>query len=254
MSQYQNNLGRFAELSPNNKVTNHYGKIGAEATWLEVLDSSKGNCADPDNSQLRIYNIMTWLGGYTLPIEGAARLAILGHIQYGIGGAIFDADFDWKIGTQMSIAASFVRVSAAYSEIFNTAPVVSVGAMLSSGSRASRAQVTRSYPQLVINNDVEEGTKIFPIPPLAHALNLFSREPDFYEVGAAQIRFISGANNGFNLPSNDLCSFAYDAAPFLVALANEDGVRFPESAKFVEISTTETGVDYHVTPCFTLSL
>lgn len=251
--QYQNNLGKPIVLNKANLVTNQYGSngLGAIGRFASVFDSSVGPDADPDDSQLRIYNLMTWIGGYTMPAGDSTRLAILGKLEYGIGGASFEVDFDWKLGTQISIAASFVRVMAAYSEVAASPESVSIAAMMSSGSRAARSQVTRSYPRLIMN---DSSPVIFPIPPMAHALNLFSTDREFYEPDGVQVRFIGAANNGFSALATSLESFNYDGSIFLNALANEDGVRFPEAAKFVELSTATVAQDYHVTPCFTLSL
>lgn len=254
MSQYQNNLGNTARLSRSSSfVSNQYGKLGAEGNFAEVFDSAKGEDADPDDSQLRIYNICTWLGGYNLPAVVTGRaLTILGKLEYGIGNASMVVDFDWKVGTQISVAASFIRVKAAYSENGpNTPAEVVVGASVSSGSRAARAQVTRTYPQLIVNDD---NAVLFPIPPMAHALNLFSSDPAFYTAGKVVVRFVGGASGGFSAASTDLVSYVGDGVPFSLALGNEDGVRFPESAKFVELSTAVAATDYHITPCFTLSV
>jgi hypothetical protein len=164
-----------------------------------------------------------------------------------------EADFDWKIGNQISIAASFVRIVAAYSEIDSvneeSPPLVSVGAMLSTGGRAARSQVTRTFPRLAIdvNNPV-----VFPVPPFAHALNLFSAQPAFYTAANSTITYLGGASAGFSAVSTDLVNFVSDGVPFLQALASEDGVRFPEATKFVQLTTTSES-SLFVTPCFTLN-
>ncbi len=247
---YEINLGRSAVLDRSSQVTVQYGMMGAEGNFTEILDSTPDAGAD---NQIRIYNIMTWLGGYTMPpVVLDRKLAILGKLIWGIGATTFTADFDWKTGNQLSIAASFVRIVAAYSEFGpNTPDNVRIGAMLSSGSRAARAQATRSFPELIVNSSE---TVIFPIPPFAHALNLFAREPIFYDPGDVQIRYLAGASAGFSAVSTDFSPWVTDGTPFLPALGVEDGVRFPETARFVEISTVTVAQDYHVTPCFTLSL
>lgn len=253
--QYANNLGKKTLVTQATFVEDHYQPLGAKGNFAQVFDSP----TDPNDSQLRIYNIMTWLGGYTLPdAETPDRmLALLGKLNYGIGNASFEVDFDWKLGTQLSVAASFVRVSVAFAEVNAGSPdQVSVAAMLSSGSRASRSQVTRTYPQLTLASSGGEAGNVvlFPIPPLAHALNLFAVQPEFYDDGAVTIRYVGGASAGFSAASTDLCSWSSDGAPFLQALATEDGVRFPEAAKFVEITNNSETDIVQVTPCFTLSL
>lgn len=266
---YQNNLGKSLRLSQAFHVTSQYGDsvgngnggngayLGALADWQLVLETPRQN----DDPQLGIYNIITYLGNWVMPPEtpGPDReLSILGRLEYGIGGTQFTVDFDWRSGNQVSVAASFVRVLAAYSA---SGPLlapseVSVGAMIASGSRASRSQATRTFPQVRVNDATDpSGTIVFPVPPMAHALNIFSIEPEFYEPDAVQIRFLGGANNGFSAAStSDLISFVTDGQPFLEALGREDGVRFPESVKFVEVSTTTPAQDYNITPCFTLNL
>lgn len=258
---YENNMGNSAVLSIANAVINQYGQpdkgyIGAEANWKEVFDSRQGIKAE--NEQYQIFNIQTALGNYALPSveEGDERkLAILGRITWGIGGARMQADFDWKLGTQLSVPATFVRIEAAYSETEFAPTEVRVFAMFASGSRAARAQVTRTFPQLVVTGDGEGSTAIviFPIPPMAQALNIFAGNPEFYDAGVAQVRFVGGVGSDYSSASTDLASFVTDGQPFLQAVANEDGVRFPEAAKFVEISTTEDE-SYLITPSFTLNL
>lgn len=268
--QFQNNLGNNVKLSQANRVTSQYGDSpgngaggnggyqGVQAEWQGILDSPKqDDCAD-----LQVFTINTWLGNYELPDTGESptavrNLSVLGRLQYGIGGAEFSVDFDWRNGNQLTVVAAFVRVMAAYSTLGTAiAPAeVTVGAMFASGGRPARAQSTRTYPQLIASDSEESGVVVFPVPPQAHALNIFALEPEFYEAGNAQIRFLGGANNGFSAASSgDLVSFVTDGAVFLAALASEDGVRFPESVKYIEVSGLAADQDFHITPCFTLNL
>ncbi len=250
--QNQANLGNSVVLTPNTFVENQYEPLGARGNFQEVFDSP----IDPNNSQLRIYNLMTWIGNYTLPDgEDDRHLAILGRLEWGIGATTFQADFDWKMGTQLSLAASFLRVAAAYSEIGDNVPQagVRIGAMIASGSRASRSQVTRSYPRLDIATSAEaDSIVVFPVPPFAHALNLFATDQTFYGANKAIITFLGGASNGFSSSSSDLVTFKSDGQPFFTALATEDGVRFPECTRFVQVEAAD-GEEFSFTPCFTLS-
>lgn len=247
---YKANLGNNVDISQTSKVTDQYGTkgSGATGTFAEVFDTQNA-C---DDGQLRIFNIVTYIKSYSMPSAVDTRLALLGKLSFGIGGGSAEVDFDWKEGNQISVAASFVRLMCAFSEIGEaTAPsVVSVGAMLSSGSRAARAQNTRTYPRLSFSN---LSTVIFPVPPFAHALNLFSNEAAFYNAGGVQVRYIGAVTAGFSSASTGLASWTSDAVPFRSALANEDGVRIPESARFVEL-TTVTVATFTVTPVFTLSI
>jgi hypothetical protein len=255
-------MGNSAVVNQSNRVLSHYGPdftggyIGADANWKEVFDSRSG--LQPEQAeQFRIFNLQTLLGNYTLPNGETTgrKCAILGRLTWGIGGAQMQVDFDWKLGGQMSVGASFIRVEAAFSETVVSPDDVRVIAMFSSGSRAARSQVTRSYPQLITSNEGDPvEVNVFPIPPFAHALNLFALEPEFYETGGIQVRFLGGASAGFSAVSTDLESFITDGIPFLQALATEDGVRFPEAAKFVEVSTVLATSTFHYTPCFTLNL
>lgn len=243
------NLGNNVEIGQSSYVKKQYGQAGAEGDFAQVFDT-RDACED---GQLRIFNVVTYIKGYTMPTAAGSRLALLGKLTFGIGGGLIDVDFDWKEGNQLSVAASFVRLSVAFSEVGpTTAPAsVSVGAMTSSGSRAARAQNTRTFPQLIFNSTE---VRIFPVPAFAHALNLFAAEPAFYNAGQAQIRFLGAATAGFSAVSTGLQSWVSDAVPFRNALANEDGVRIPESARFVELTTAILAIDYHVTPVFTLNI
>ncbi len=252
MADYKANLGNNAEISQASKVIDQYGIKGttglATGTFAEIFDT-RDACED---GQLRIFNIVTYVKSYTMPEANGGRLALLGKLTFGIGGGLSEVDFDWKEGNQISVAASFVRLTCAFSEIgvADAPSVVSVGAMLSSGSRAARAQNTRTFPQLSFT---ASSTVLFPVPPFAHALNLFSADAAFYTAGAAQIRYVGSANSGFSSSSGGLVSWISDAVPFRNALANEDGVRIPEAARFVELTGVTVGT-YRVTPVFTLSI
>lgn len=251
MNQYQANLGNTALLNQSTRVVAQYSSSGAQSNL------ARGNFApvfdtpiDENDTRLQIYNLVTWLGPYEQPGETDGRLAILGKITFGIGGVTVEADFDWKAGTQLSMAASFVRVAAAFSEVGPESPdTVRIGAMISSGSRAARSQVTRTFPRLLVDAD---HTVLFPVPPYAHALNLFSDNPDFYTADEFLIRYLGAANNGLSTTSTSLLSFQTDGLPFLAGLSSDDGVRFPEAARWVEISTAGAELA-NVTPCFTLS-
>lgn len=246
MTQFQANLGNSVILGRSTHVEDQYAQPSAKGNFQGVFDSPR----DPNDSQLRIYNLVTWLGTYKMPNVIDERLAILGKLVFGIGGATMEVDFDWKVGTQLSLAASYLRVEAAYSEIGSGSPnEVRIAAMIASGSRAARSQVTRTYPRLLVDSD---HTVLFPIPAYAHALNLFADDTDFYGADAVRIRYVGGANNGISTASTSLEVFNIDGVPFLNGLSTEDGVRFPEAAKWVEISTEGEG-QFQVTPCFTLS-
>lgn len=248
---YKANLGNNVDISQTAKVTNQYGSkgSGAEGTFTEVFDT-QSVC---DDGQLRIFNIVTYIKSYSMPSNADTRLALLGKLSFGIGGGMSEVDFDWKEGNQISVAASFVRLTCAFSEIgvADAPSIVSVGAMLSSGSRAARAQNTRTYPRLSFTS---ADVRIFPVPPFAHALNLFANEAAFYTAGGVQVRYVGAATSGFSSTSAGLASWTSDGVPFRNALANEDGVRIPESARFVELSTVTAATTFTVTPVFTLSI
>jgi hypothetical protein len=247
---YKANLGNNVDISQVSRVTDQYGTNGSGAvgSFAQVFDT-QGMFED---SQLQIFNIVTYIKSYDMPENADTRLALLGKLTFGIGGGSAEIDFDWKEGNQISVAASFVRLTCAFSEVgvADAPSVVSVGAMLSSGSRASRAQNTRTFPRLSFDNTQ---TRIFPVPPFAHALNLFANEAAFYTAGGVQIRYIGAVTSGFSSASAGLASWTSDGVPFRSALANEDGVRIPESARFVEL-TTVTVATFTVTPVFTLSI
>jgi hypothetical protein len=251
VSQYQNKLGQSRTLNQANAVTNQYGLNGAEANWVTVFESPRG----ANEATLEQYNVQTFLGSYALPAGELTqrKLAILGRIQWGVGGVMFQADFDWKLGNQLSVLASFVSIMAAFSETTVSPAEVVLSAGFGSGGRASRAQVTRTFPQLHIAGGDPALVVIFPIPPFAHALNLFATDQDFYDTDEVTVRFVGGVSSDFSSVTTDLASFISDAAPFRQALATEDGVRFPESAKFVEVSTSDEA-GYNFTPTFTLNL
>jgi len=248
MTQQIVNLGNKIELNQGSFVTNQYGPHGAIGEFVTVLESPRYE----QNSEVFQFSVSTWIGPTNLPPDITARkLAILGKVTYGIGGASFSADFDWKIGNQLSFAASWFRIDAAFSEIGDTCPdKVSIGAMHSSGGRAARSQVTRSYPFLTTSPDEP---RLFPIPPMAHALYLFSSDQEFYDEGNVLIRYVGGASDGYSTASTDLESFETDGVLFKQALANEDGVRFPETARVVEVSTNVEDTAYDFTPVFTLN-
>lgn len=248
--QHITNLGNRIELNQASKVTDQYGPQGALGDFVTVLESPRYD----QDGLMQQFCVQTWIGPSNLPVGQMVRkLAILGKLSWGIGGANFTADFDWKVGNQLSFAASWFRIDAAFSEIGTNCPdKVSIGAMQSSGGRASRCQVTRSYPFVTV---ADGEPRLFPIPPFAHALYLFSSDVGFYDEGAAQIRYVGGASADYSTVSTDLVSFVADGAFFKDALVNEDGVRFPETARVVEVTVPEDSEDvFDFTPVFTLNL
>jgi hypothetical protein len=238
-------------------VSSQYGDVAtngvalARGDFAEIFDSGR----DADNTDLRQYCIQTMIEGYNLPPgsppSADRKLAILGRLEWGIGGVGMACDFDWKMGNQLSVAASFIRLSAAYSETVLGPPNVKLTAMFSSGGRAARSQVTRSYPLLTFS---DTQPVLFPVPPMAHALNLFSPSASFYTAAAVSVRFVGGASAGLSAVSTDLCALATDGVPFKQALATEDGVRFPETTRFVEIIKLGAAGTLFVVPSFTLNL
>jgi hypothetical protein len=248
------NLGNSIRLNQTSRVDYQYGPLGAEGSFVTVLESNR----DEQCQAVQQYCVQTSIGNVNLPDGSDRHLAIVGKLKWGIGGVTFQADFDWKVGGQLSFAASFFRVDAAFSQTGDAAPdVVDIGAMYASGGRAARSQVTRTYPRLLLT--AEAPTVVFPIPPFAHALYLFANEETFYgddgdtpPIPNVSVRYVGGADNGFSAASTDLESFNVGAGLFKDALTNEDGVRFPESARFVEV-TANDGEQYRFTPCFTLN-
>lgn len=266
MSQevYANNLGNSTILTQASHVTDQYGNAigrgytGCQADWAEVFDTRNAD----DGEALKIFNIQTLLGNYFLPAEGTGRkVAILGNLTWGVGASSFSVDFDWKTGNQITLAAKFVRLQAAFSEIVQAPDKIRIAGLCTPGNSGARSQVTRTFPQLTIsggNVDPDDNQiVIFPIPPMAHALNLFATDSSFYGTDVIQVRFVGGVSSDFSTTTTDLASFVTDGVPFAQALTQEDGVRYPEAAKFVEVSVAGSPEDvtvFHFTPTFTLNL
>ncbi len=184
------------------------------------------------------------------------RASILGQAVWGTGGTNFIAEFDFHNGAMFTLNAENVAINATFSEITaDTAVSVKLSASVAAGDRPARAQLTRTFPRELLTDVSTDplNNVSFPVPNFAHALYIFSDTPDFYQPGAAEIRFTGGPLVGATYFGGDQAALVTDGSSFLAPMENEDGFRFPETARFIQI-INNSSIDFNLTTMFTLSL
>lgn len=181
------------------------------------------------------------------------RALVKARLRWGQGGATFRAEVDCRVGTQFSVAASFLQVDAFIEEnpVLVADPTIidsaQVSGAVTTGSRGGRCEAFFTYfPRTIVNGDFVD----FAVPAFARTFYGFtpSRLPlDFYAGTNMQV---------------EMLGFAGDAVPFvfarffgpeiLASLANE-GLRIPGGANFVRVSNAGGGPPMIAVPTFGLN-
>jgi len=132
----------------------------------------------------------------------ATPIALVGRVVWGVGGASFEAEFDWMLGTRLSLTASFCQVSLALPENapdgtpMNTFPAVNlrVDAALSYGRSAGSGMASPARRTLIpdpITLPPGNFTADMVIPPFATSFTIIdSASPT--QTYRADVRGISG--------------------------------------------------------------
>lgn len=209
-----------------------------------------------DNADSRNLTITTLVNQIQLPdIVNTLRFtSIIGKITWGVGGTQTFAEFDWHNGNQFSINSTFFTLEAAINTADNNTPAeINVGAFYTMGARPARAQLTRTFPQLSLSAAGVSQASI-PVPPFAHAVYIFDSNRNFYSPGNATIRYAGGPTIGATYLTGDVVQFEADGSDFLEPIFNEDGARFPEQTRFIQIINNSMVEAIQPTVMFTLNL
>jgi len=255
LAEFKREAGGGITLDPQNYINDQNGSDNtpyALGSYKTVIQTSR------PFDYASIITICTGISQYILPAEIDGRnIQILGRLRFGVGGGLFEVNFDWKNGTQFTVATDTVTLDAAFLTIpGTTGPIVASiqGAMIF-GTGPARQQLTRSFPRTeLLRFDPETPADIsFRVPPFAHALYIFSVESEFYIPGNVEVAFCSGPNCDFSAATGDETLLIIDGSEFLGAMNSEDGLRFPEGTRFVVIRNLGS-TDFNITPTFTLSM
>ena len=133
------------------------------------------------------------------PSIGNNSTDIVGTLEWGIGGANFQADFDFVNGLSFSVVANYLRVSAAYNGAmapFPFGPPISfqANAAVGYGSTARRAGVARRT--LDLGTILVGATAFFLIPPFATTLGITTDVNPFTGGSLAGGLIMTLLNNG----------------------------------------------------------
>lgn len=172
---------------------------------------------------------------------------VIGFVNWGVGGALFTAEIDIHEGTQISIVATSVSLSAALLADLdngeaNEIESVDVIGSITIGTRAPRAQVNRSYGQRIVPNGASYN---IPVPPFAFAFYLFSLNNDVFLPGGSTIRMFGGPYGTTPIGLID--------PPTLLAGQNSEGFRLPEQCRTIQITNT-SGDNAAIIPMYNLNL
>lgn len=195
------------------------------------------------------------LGGIVFPagVNIGRFTSIIGRLVWGVGGTQSFVEFDWHTGNQLSVNATFFDVQAAINTDDEATPEeIQVGAFYTMGERPARSQVTRTFPKVELAPD--GGQVAIPVPPFAHAVYIFAGNSNFYSPGNVEVRFAGGPSIGANYLTGDDVQLSIDGSQFLDSMQNEDGTRFPEQTRFIQIINNNLNETMDPTVTFTLDL
>lgn len=171
---------------------------------------------------------------------------ILARLAWGTGAGHFAAEVDWHDGTQVSVNASSVDVNAEFQQLLvpdangvmvpggafpaDNYRLAHVTAAIAWGTRPARAYATRTYPLVTIPGGER---RRFIVPPFAFALQIYAGvDTVALTAGVTQVSFQGGPGPGVD----DGVDSRFDGAVFATAaVVSADGVKFADSARFVEI-------------------
>lgn len=152
----QNNRG-------NTKVVSLPATVATSVVEVPSIVETPKNSGDDAESLIVVCGYKVVNGVVSTP----PSLDITGIVEFGIGGASFEAEFDWRNGMVFSLPASFIRVSAQISYENLVSPVevaLDVGLAYGSTPASAAANLKRSFRgSLLAPADTLQGI----IPPFA---------------------------------------------------------------------------------------
>jgi len=171
--------------------------LGGEAE-VTPFDPSPKLLFKNDGSSIYSYTLTCNLGldDIHYPEEGATPRHgnVLAFVEWGQGAASFSAEIDMKTGTQFTVVATAIKVSAKFDpeETRDDGLIISARAKgaIVWGTRPARALCTRTQRRVIAAG----GSAIVPIPAFAESLKIASSVPGVMTgaVGPVSLRFLGG--------------------------------------------------------------
>jgi len=174
-------------------------------------------------------------------------LEIEGRVQWGVGGANFEALFDWHNGTQFSVFGSYCQVSArlgtqgtAPDDI--VIPDAQIQAAFTPGTRAAQARPTKT----LFGNFLDGNEDVFCIPDFARSFMIMADDIAAF-TGAYEFQLLGAPDGQVLLTDTPATSLA------IAALPNGEGVPLPERARYFRLNGA-VGGPFNYSVIFPLNL
>lgn len=181
---------------------------------------------------------------------GDAFASLVTRLRWGTGAIVHEAEIDIRTGVTFSVLAGYVEASAVMlvpagltgGPFRQQAEELRVRLCLTRGTRPGRSRPTFTYPRVILNNSAAR----FPVPPFAHAANIFCNAEDTY---AAMTVTHVGRQNELGA-----IILSTSGLPYREALGGDsDGVPLAGQCRGVNVSSPIVG-DRAVTVSFSLNL
>lgn len=165
------------------------------------------------------------------------RSNMIAYVSFGIGGANYTIEADFKQGQQITVPSDAVTVAASQVEASNTSlpERVVVCASLGIRTRPSTHPVTRSYP---LTDVPAGGSANFPIPPFAYAY--FAYTPNAITVTGVANVAVTGADEsvgytgGQVMQNRDILN--------AIEAAETGGILLPNGGRTLFVNNSSGGV------------
>jgi len=177
------------------------------------------------------------------------RAPLVGLLQWGQGGATFDAKIDLRTGVCASLVASTVQLSCIFeradADPDERALFADVSAAVVWGTRPGRARATRTLPKATI---AIAGTSTFAVPAFAYAVTIFTPTAAFYAAASTSVITLHGGPLITDDPELSVLAGTLGPQPLTF-----DGLLLSGHTRFLSIANT-TGALLPVQLTFALEL
>lgn len=185
------------------------------------------------NSHVATVNLFLDFEGNDIADEGedTSEANVIALVTWGTGvrGKSLRAFVDFANGTQFSVSAATLEVSARFqtpTDGLDNYLRARVSSSVAWGGRGSSTHPQFTLPRTEIESG---GNAIFEIPPFAHSYLPYANNPAFYMGGGCDIEFMTAP------PGNALVNYIVPDGSKDLALSG-DGIKFPGNSKFVRVT------------------
>lgn len=212
---FPSQIGASATLSPASNV-------GA-GNALSILATAGAVPANPQMVTIALGMDIPDAAGGIIPASQADVIAVIG---YGTGGNRHLVELDWRAGTQVSVPAAAVQVSAYYQAVSLPTFAATLHVSLGYGTRPGSSNVTRTTPPVVI---AAGAFADFTIPAMAYAFQVsYDTSAPFALVAGSIAEARSGLVGGAVLLQLN--------GPALLAGAVSEGIRVPGPTRSIRLN------------------